>query len=95
MYKAVRAVQATKQKNKLIVDGDKGLATNEVEQANIITKHFIGVFRVEHEDEIEHIPPTEMQIPFTEIEVSKAVKSLKNNKSAGCDNQYTSRNDQT
>ena len=86
MYKAVRALQATKQKKKLIVEGEKGLATNEVDQANIITKHFTGVFRVEDEDEIEHIPPAEMQIPFTEIEISRAVKSLKNNKSAGCDN---------
>ena len=41
MYKAVRAVQATKQKKKLIVEGEKGLATNEGEQASIITNHFI------------------------------------------------------
>ncbi len=86
MYKAIRAMQTTKRKKKLIVQGDKGIATNEKQQASIITAHFEGVFRAENEEEIEHIPPAEMRQPFTEYEVAKAVKTLKNNKSAGCDN---------
>jgi len=44
------------------------------------------VFRGENEDEIQNILPAEMQTPFTETEESNAVKSLKINKSAGCDN---------
>jgi exonuclease III len=85
MYQAVRHLQQSKPKKKLVVDGEHGLVTKAKEQVEIITKHFREVFHIDTEKEMPEIKPTEMKKPFTEEEVSKAVKSLKNNKSAGCD----------
>ena len=44
------------------------------------------VFVKKDEEEIKDIQPKGMTTPFTEKEVQNAVKSLSNNKSAGCDN---------
>ena len=85
MYKAVRQLQQSKPKKKLAVDGENGLTINAKEQVEIITKHFKSVFHADSEKEIPEVKPTEMTTPFTVTEVQKAVKSLKNNKSAGCD----------
>ena len=86
MFKAIRALKSIKPKKKLVVEGENGLATNEKQQAEIITDHFNKVFVKEDEKEIENIEPKEMTTPFTEKEVQAAVKSLSNNKSPGCDN---------
>ncbi len=86
MYKAVRVLSSMKPKKKLVVDGENGLAIGEKEQAAIITKYFKSVFSIEGEMDMEHIEPCEMTTPFTGIEITKAIASLKNNKSAGCDN---------
>ena len=86
MYQAVRQLQQTKPKKRLMVDGEKGLTTNVTEQVEIITNHFKSVFHIDTEKEIPEIHPQEMETPFTAGEVEKAVNSLKNNKSPGCDN---------
>ena len=43
-------------------------------------------FNAENHSNFSEIPPKEMKHPFTGEEVNKAIKSLKNNKSAGIDN---------
>ena len=85
MYRAVRQLQQSKPKKKLVVDGENGQTINAKEQVDIITNHFKGVFHADSEKDIPEVKPSEMKTPFTVEEVQKAVKSLKNNKSAGCD----------
>ncbi len=53
---------------------------------NIITDWFEKAFKAENQTKFSEVPPKELKIPFTGDEVSKAIKSLKNNKSAGKDN---------
>ncbi len=50
----------------------------------IVTDWFKKAFKAENQTEFPEVPPKEMKIPFTGV--SKAIKSLKNNKSAGKDN---------
>ncbi len=52
----------------------------------IITDWFVKAFKAENQPKFPEIPPMERKIPFTGYKVSKAIKSLKNNKSAGKDN---------
>ena len=85
MYQAVRQLKQSKPKKKLVVNGENGITTSEIEQVNIITKHFKEVFQSAAAQEIPIIHPKEMRTPFTAEEVKKAANSLKNNKSAGCD----------
>ena len=88
MYKAVSALKITEPKKRLIVEdlNRNGLVTNEEEQIKLISSHFENVFKCEGNNHQQSIPPTEMEKPFTSVEIGKAVKGLKNNKSAGCDN---------
>ncbi len=72
-------------KKKIVVEGKEGLVTKEKEQAEIITDFFEKMFSSEDAEEMPHIPPTEMRNPFATEEIEKAVKSLKNDKSAGRD----------
>ena len=46
-------------------------------QTEIITEFFNNIFHQENEEEIPNIEPCEMKIPFTEKDIAKAVKSLK------------------
>ena len=73
------------QKLMIEVPETKEITANEDKQTEIITDFFKNIFYQENEEEIPIIEPCEMKIPFTEKEIAKAVKSLKNNKSAGCD----------
>ena len=47
-------------------------------------RHFKRCFQTENAKEIENIRPEKLKEPFTAEEIGKAVKSLNNNKSAGC-----------
>jgi sorting nexin-29 len=85
MFQAARKLQQSKPKKPLMVDGTNGITTNVKEQLEIITTYFRSVFYSELETDMPIIPPKEMKMPFSKEEVRKAVSSLKNNKSAGCD----------
>ena len=52
---------------------------------NVISDHFKNVFQSANAIKLPEIQPQKLQQPFTECEVRKAIKSLKNNKSGGCD----------
>ena len=85
-FQAIRELNKRKPKKPLIVQGeDNMLAGSEKEQADIITTHFRKMFTVENKEKHIETPPTKMYIPFTPDEVTKAAKSMKNNKSAGVD----------
>ena len=55
------------------------------QQVQIITNHFTNVFNKQDEPEIPRAKPVKMKTPFSEEEVQIAIKSMKNNKSAGID----------
>jgi hypothetical protein len=85
MYKAIRNINRQKPKESLLVEKENGTTSNEEEVVEIITDFFRKTFNQENQTPILNIKPTEMKVPFTEEEVDKAIKSLKNEKSAGTD----------
>ncbi len=86
MFKAIRNSSRSKPKETIVIETENGITTNEEESMKIVTDCFKKAFKVENQTTFPEVPPKEMKIPFTRDEVSKAIKSLKNNKSAGKDN---------
>ena len=86
MFKAVKIIANNEKRKPLLIQGTEGLTAEPQEQAELIAKHFENTFRDEDLEEIRKIPPKEITTPFTADEVTKAIKSLKNNKSPGGDN---------
>jgi hypothetical protein len=84
MFKCIKNINRSKPKTPLLLQGENGLTADEKEQVSIITKHFKAQFQT-GADPLPNIKPKEMKIPFTKTEVGKAIKSLKNNRSAGAD----------
>ena len=86
-YKAIRALNSLQPKKQLVIEvpETKEITTNEKKQNQIITDFFNKIFHQDNEAEIPDIKPCKMKKPFTEKEITSAIKSLKNNKSAGCD----------
>ena len=58
----------------------------EQEQANIIKKHFQDMLAPNNASLTKEYIPRQMTRPFTTEEITKAVKKMKNGKSAGVDN---------
>ena len=85
MFQVVKDLQKRKVKKRIVVDGEDGKTTDEKEQIRLVTAFFNDMFNKEDEEKINHIEPEKMNTPFTKEEISKAVKSLKNGKSAGID----------
>ena len=85
MYKAVKAIQQNRKRKPLQIETGDGITAEPTAQARIITEHFKSMFTKEDIDALPNIPPHKMNPPFTRTEVEKAVKALKNNKSAGAD----------
>ncbi len=86
MNKAVRNINRNKSKEPILVEGNNGLITNEEKASEIVTDFFKKIFNQEKQTQIPDIKPKQMKIPFTKDEIEKAIKSLKNEKSAGIDN---------
>eukprot|EP00794_Sanderia_malayensis_P018461 gene18461-20312_t len=85
MYRASQFIKSIKPKKQLILQGKEGLTSNESDCANILTEHFSKIFFSEDVTPMPIIPPTEMRTAFEAAEVRKAINSMKNNKSCGCD----------
>ena len=87
-YQAIRELKRNKKKTELVVENDEGeIVGSHTEQAEAIAQHFERMLAPKDKipDEF-HYPPTEMSTPFTEKEIEKAAKSMKNGKSCGIDN---------
>ena len=82
MYKAIRITDLQKQ---ILIDGKDEKTTDETEQVKIITQYFRNTFYDETTTPMKHVPPKEMLMPFTQEEIKKAIKSLRNNESTGTD----------
>ena len=85
IYRAVRDLQRLKKKTPLVIKTNDGITTDEDQQLGIITSFFKEMFQSSQSQKIKDIPAVPMTIPFTEEEISGAVKSLKTNKSPGID----------
>jgi hypothetical protein len=86
MYQAVRILDRGREK-KILIEGKDCLTSNEEEQTEIMTNFFETVFK-QNEEKIKNIEPKAMTHPFIGTEVARAIKRLKNNKSAGIDEMY-------
>ena len=85
MFKAVKVIQNKKENSDLIVKRGDELLCKPEDKIEAITNHFKSVFQSDNITPIPHIKPQELDNSFNADEIAKAVKSLKNNKSAGCD----------
>ncbi len=83
IHQQIRKSSRSKTKESIVVERENGITTNEEESMKIVTDWFEKAFKAENQTEFPEVPPQEMKRPFTGDEVSKAIKSLKNNKSAG------------
>ena len=87
MFQAIKFIKnRTPNKPLLIENKDKtGLTANEIEQVEEITNFFKSFFNKENTEKLKEIKPMEMKKKFTESEIQKVLKCLKNNKSPGID----------
>ena len=85
MFKATKLIQRKNNNNVCIKTCDGKIVNSTNQKLEIITKYFESVFNPDDIGEFPHIPPQKLNEPFTSEEIRKAIKSLKNNKSAGID----------
>ena len=85
MFQAVKAINRNNDNNVTVQDQNGNYIGNTKGKIEVITEHFKGVFQNESAIGLPRVTPETLKTPFTAEEVKKAVKSLKNNKSAGCD----------
>ena len=85
MFQAVKAINRNNDNNITVQDQNGNYIGNTKGKIEVITDHFKSVFQNESVIGLPSVTPETLKTPFTAEEVKKAVKSLKNNKSAGCD----------
>ena len=87
MFQVIKEIQRHKPKIPLLIKTETGRFTiNEKEQAEIIAAHFNKQF-IKNTQVLSkiHSQPTSINQPFTTEEIKKAIRSLRNNRSAGDD----------
>ena len=87
MFQVIKEIQRHKRKIPLLIKTETGRFTiNEKEQAEIIAAHFNKQFSKNTQVLSKiHSQPTPINQPFTTEEIKKAIRSLRNNRSAGDD----------
>ena len=85
MFQAIKQMNRLKPKSPLLIQNDKGLTANEVEETKIIASFFKEQF-FKNLHSLPDIPPSEMKLPFSKNEIQTAINSLRNNRSTGNDN---------
>ena len=87
MFQAIKFIKnRTPNKPLLIENKDKtGMTANEIDQVEVITNFFKSFFNKKNTAKLKDLKPVEMKIKFTESEIQKVLKCLKNNKSPGID----------
>ena len=85
MFIALNIIQGKLKKEIIVIKKDDKVINNTNEKIKEISEHFKRCFQTQNAKEIENIRPEKLKEPFNAEEIGKAVKSLKNNKSAGCD----------
>ena len=85
MFHSHERTKSEEKKPLTVFTNDGSVAGSEEEPVKSITAHFMEMFTQEIKDNIEPIPPSKMKTPFTQDEIMKAAKSMKNGKSVGED----------
>ena len=86
MFMAIQDLQKyNKKKDKLLIETPSGLTANASQQSKIIAEFFKQQFNKDDAPPTRKFQPAKMKIPFTAEEIQLAIKSLKNNRSAGGD----------
>ena len=87
MFRAIKEIQRQKPKIPLLIKTETGGFTiNKKEQAEIIAAHFEKQFSKNTQVlKNIHSQPTAINQPFTAGEIKSAIRSLRNNRSAGDD----------
>ena len=90
-HEAIRQLKSLKKKKALLVKNEEGeILCNTEDQIEIISEHFKKMLAPTlHDENIKTFEPMELNQPFTISEIRKAVKSMKNGKSSGCDEMYS------
>ena len=86
MFNAVKELNKSNCENIYVLDGNNNFIGNTKQKIEIITEHFKETFQSKNAISLPEFQKTTLQQKFTREEVRKAIKSLKNNKSSGCDN---------
>ena len=84
MFQAIKTIKNIKPIKPLLIQSQAGLTANQEEQCKIIAEHF----KIQFHKNAENLPPIhpeKMRTPFTKIEITNAIRRLKNNKSPGVD----------
>ena len=76
MFQVIRQLQP-KERKKILVNNENGVAACEKKQIEIVTNHFKEVFQRRGEDEIKDIEPTELKRQFPEVDIRKSVSKFK------------------
>lgn len=85
MFESIKLISRKTPTEIIVQDKNDRKVLNNTQKIEVITDHFSKIFNVEDAKPIGNFPPTPLTNPFSEKEITSAVKSLKNNKSAGCD----------
>ena len=87
MFRVIKEIQRQKPNIPLLIKTETGGFTiNKKEQPEIIATHFKKQFSKNAQVLIKiHTQPTAMKQPFTAEEIKSAIRSLRNNRSAGGD----------
>ena len=85
MFQAVKTINRKKENSVFVNDENGNLVVDTKSKIKEISKHFEQVFQKGNIIDCPDIKPQKLSTPFTTEEIQKAIKSLKNNKSAGCD----------
>ena len=85
-FKAIRIVQQKSKRDPILIKvGDEQIGDTE-SKIKEISQHFEKSFNCTNPIPLPNVFPEKLNKPFDEDEVKRAVSSLKNNKSPGCDN---------
>ena len=85
IYQATPIIQQRGPKIPLLLESNHGVTTNEEEQVSKITTFFASFFDDKNVKDLLKAEPCKMRQPFTAIEISKSIASLKNKKYPGID----------
>ena len=88
MFKAVKFLNKKVHENSYVYDEEGHSVTNKQAMYNIINKHFKEHFQKADAEKIPLVEsqPKKLNKPFTQMEVTKTVMMMNNNKATGKDN---------